>query len=133
MPSAFGVLLDQNVPRSVGPWLKTLRPSWDVRHTSDVSLDGRTDQAVFAWAQGQDAIVVTFDEDFADQRSFPAGQHHGIVRLRVWPTTIEETQRALARLLDQVSEEELRGALVIVGREHIRIRSSRPLKDDPRP
>jgi hypothetical protein len=65
---------------------------------------------------------VTFDEDFADQRSFPTGFHAGIIRLRVWPTTVEGTQDALDRLLAEVSDVELARALVIIDRDAIRAR-----------
>lgn len=69
-------------------------------------------------------MIVTFDEDFADQRSFPIGSHAGIIRLRVWPTTIEETQNALERLLAEVPDAELARALIIIDRETMRVRRS---------
>ena len=116
------VLLDQNVPRAIIGWVQTQRPEWFVVHTSDIGLDGKHDLEVFAYAQAYGLLIVTFDEDFADQRSFPVGQHHGVIRLRVWPTTIEETQSALSRLLEEVKDEELRQALVIIDRRRIRIR-----------
>jgi hypothetical protein len=50
------------------------------------------------------------------------GSHAGIIRLRVWPTTIEETQDALERLLAEVPDAELAGALVIIDRDAIRVR-----------
>ena len=125
MPEPLTLLLDQNIPRSIASWLRTHRPGWTVYHTSDVELSGRPDEVLFAWAQARQAIIVTFDEDFADQRSFPVGSHAGIIRLRVWPTTIEETQQALARLLTEVTDTELAHALVIVDREAIRIRRNR--------
>jgi predicted nuclease of predicted toxin-antitoxin system len=125
VPDALTVLLDQNVPRIIAPWLRTHRPLWTVYHTSDTELSGRSDDVLFAWAQARQAIIVTFDEDFADQRSFPVGSHAGIIRLRVWPTTIEETQQALGRLLTEVPDTELAHALVIVDREAIRIRRNR--------
>lgn len=125
MPEALTVLLDQNVPRAIAQWLNTQRPQWTIYHTSDVELSGRADEVVFAWAQTRQAVIVTFDEDFADQRSFPIGSHAGIIRLRVWPTTVEETQQALARLLAEISDTELAHALVIVNREAIRIRRNR--------
>jgi len=84
-------------------------------------LDGE----LFAWAQQRQAVIVTLDEDFADQRTFPLGSHAGIIRLRVWPTTIEETQDALARLLAEVPDSELARALVIIDREAIRVRWGR--------
>jgi len=77
---------------------------------------------VFAWAQTVQAVAVTFDEDFSDQRSFPLGTHAGSVRLRVWPTTTEDVQRALQRLLAAVTEDELRGALVVIDQARIRVR-----------
>jgi hypothetical protein len=47
------------------------------------------------------------DEDFADARMCPAGSHAGVVRLRVWPTRIEETETALRRLLEPVADKDL--------------------------
>ena len=122
MPEALTVLLDQNVPRAIAHWLRARRAPWTIYHTSDVALSGRPDAEVFAWTQHRHAIIVTFDEDFADQRSFPMGSHAGIIRLRVWPTTIEETQDALERLLAEVPDAELAGALVIIDRDAIRVR-----------
>ena len=126
MPEPFAVLLDQNVPQAVAAWLQGLKPSWEICHATTVGLAGKSDREVFHWAQAQRAIIITFDEDFSDQRSFPVGGHHGVVRLRVWPTTIEETQEALERLLGEVPDSELPGSLVIVGRTRIRVRPGRP-------
>jgi predicted nuclease of predicted toxin-antitoxin system len=115
-------LLDQNVPRELAPWMRQLRPAWRVVHTSDIGLSNTDDAAILAWATAQDALVVTFDEDFADRRFRDGRTHPGIVRLRVWPTTVEEARSALQRLLHATTEDELRGALVIVDRTRIRIR-----------
>lgn len=126
MPEPFAVLLDQNMPRAVAAWLRGLRPSWDVHHATEVGLAGKSDREVFDWAQVHQAIIITFDEDFADQRSFPVGVHYGVIRLRVWATTIEETQDGLERLLGEVPDSELSGSLVIVGRTRIRVRPGWP-------
>ncbi len=125
MADPLAVLLDQNVPREVSRWLLGLRPSWIVRHVSEVGLDGKSDREIFEWAQKHETLIVTFDEDFADQRSFPVGQHHGIIRLRVWPTTVEEIRNGLTRLLDEVRDGDMRGALVIIDRVRIRLRLGR--------
>ncbi len=87
-----------------------------------MGLAGKSDRQVYEWAQTAHALIVTFDEDFADQRAFPVGQYCGVVRLRVWPTTIEVTQFALGRLFEEFTEAELRGCLAIVDRTHIRMR-----------
>lgn len=122
VPDSLVVLLDQNIPCEISEWLQNLRPNWTIHHTAEVGLSGESDHRIFTWAQQHQALVLTFDEDFADQRSFPVGNHSGIVRLRIWPTTIEETQRAIDRLLKEVTDRELSRALVIVDRTHIRIR-----------
>jgi hypothetical protein len=70
-------------------------------------------------------VVITYDEDFADARYFPLGQHCGVVRLRVWPTTTEATVEALARLLSLVDAGDLPGSLVIVDNHKIRLRRRR--------
>jgi len=124
VPEGLAVLLDQNVPREVAAWLRDLRPAWQVFHATEVGLANRPDRELFEWAQAQRAIIVTFDEDFADQRSFPVGEHHGVVRLHVWPTTTEEVQDALGRLLAEVPEQALVGALVIIEPGRIRVRPS---------
>jgi predicted nuclease of predicted toxin-antitoxin system len=87
-----------------------------------VGLQGATDDTIFRWAQSDLSIVITFDEDFADARMYPAGSHAGVVRLKVWPTTIENTEAALARLFDSVAEDDSPGSLVIVDETKIRIR-----------
>ncbi len=123
MPDRFTILLDQNVPQAVASWLKLLKPKWAIFHTGDVGLSGKSDEEVFTWAQQQTAVVVTFDEDFADGRSFPSHRHHGIVRLRVLPTTIQATEQALERLFSEVTEAELTTSLIIVDHYRIRVRT----------
>jgi predicted nuclease of predicted toxin-antitoxin system len=100
------------------------KPNWEVRHVNDVGLQGAADDAIFHWAQNDLSIVITLDEDFADARMYPAGSHARVVRLRVWPTTIENTETALGRLFDSVAEEDLQGSLVIIDAVKICIRRS---------
>jgi Domain of unknown function (DUF5615) len=64
----FAVLLDQNVPRSICEWLRQEHPGWRVWHVVEVGLAGKSDRQVYEWAQTAHALIVTFDEDFADQR-----------------------------------------------------------------
>jgi predicted nuclease of predicted toxin-antitoxin system len=121
---SFRLLLNQNVPRVVCQFVQGLRPEWIVQHVADVGLWGASDSKILERAQNDSSIVVTFDEDFADARMFPVGTHRGVIRLRVWPTTIEKTEEALARMLNEVADEDLPGSLVIVGEDRIRLRRS---------
>ena len=118
------ILFDQNIPPIVCEFVRKRKPHWEVRHVNDVGLHGASNETIFQWAQSDLSIVVTFDEDFADARMYPAGFHAGVVRLRVWPTTIENTETALARLFDSVTDEDLPGSLAIVDEAKIRVRRS---------
>jgi predicted nuclease of predicted toxin-antitoxin system len=101
------------------------KPGWEVYHVTELGLQGSSDRSVYVWAQQHLAVVITYDEDFADARYFPLGQHCGVVRLRVWPTTTEATVEALARLLSLVDAGDLPGSLVIVDNHKIRLRRRR--------
>jgi hypothetical protein len=59
---------------------------------------------------------------FADARQYPLGRHHGIIRLRVWPTTIEQTQDAIQRLLKHAPIDQWHNSLIIIDNQKIRIR-----------
>lgn len=92
---ALKILLDQNVPAAALDWMRAQRPGWTIRHVNELGFEGRDDAFLFQWAQRESAIVITYDEDFADARYYPLGRHCGVIRLKVWPTTIEITIAAL--------------------------------------
>ncbi len=118
----LSAVLDENVPPVIAEFLSRKRPDWTVQHVRDIGLRGASDKAIFEWAQRNKCIVITFDEDFADARMFPAGAHAGVIRLRVWPTMVEEAESVLDRLLSSVEDSALTGSLVIIDRAQIRIR-----------
>lgn len=123
MPDAAQtVLLDQNVPVAAAAWLQQRASEWRVVHVNQLGFEGRSDRFLFEWAQANGALVVTFDEDFADSRFQTLGTHQGVVRLRVWPTTTEATIEALGRLMVQLPLTEWVGALIIVDNRRIRVR-----------
>ena len=116
------ILLDQNVPLVAADWLRDQRPHWKIQHVNELGFRGRPDEFLYGWAQENEAIIVTYDEDFADARMYPLGDHRGIVRLRVWPTTIEQTQDALSRLLADLPASDWRNNLIIIDNQKIRVR-----------
>jgi predicted nuclease of predicted toxin-antitoxin system len=118
----LNILFDQNVPLPMAAWLRTVRTDWQIWHVSEIGFSGKTDAEILTWASAHESIVITFDEDFADLRLCPTGKFYGVIRLRVWPTTIEETKKALNRLLDSTPDSELSGALIIIDNNRIRLR-----------
>jgi predicted nuclease of predicted toxin-antitoxin system len=120
------VLLDQNISREIMGWLSGARPQWKILHAKDLGFSREPDEVLYAWAQQNSAVIVTFDEDFADARMRALGPHHGIIRLKVWPTTVENTRSGLDRLLQSVPDDGWLGSLVIIDNQKIRIRRGRP-------
>jgi len=116
------ILLDQNVPKPVAVWLRNRRPDWEIHHVNELGFEGKPDTFLYRWAQGKETIIVTYDEDFADSRFYPLGEHHGIIRLRVWPTTIEKTQEAMERLLHDLPHSKWKKSLIIIDNNKIRVR-----------
>lgn len=116
------VLLDQNIPQAISDWLKGKLSGWEIRHVNELGFQGRTDEFLYLWAQENGAIIVTYDEDFADSRFYPLGHHHGIIRLRVWPTTVEQTQNAMERLIVDLPPSKWRDCLIIIDDQKIRVR-----------
>jgi len=115
-------LLDQNVPQSLCLWLKSLPQVKDVYHVAAIGMCAASDESIFHYAQKNRLVIITFDEDFADRRLFPVASHCGIVRLKVWPTTLEVTTAALERVFQSLAPEEIAEALVIVDNTKIRLR-----------
>ena len=74
---------------------------------ADVGLWGASDAESLRWAQEDRSVIITFDEDFADARMYPVGSHAGVIRLRVWPTTIEATEEGLRRVLQELPDDSL--------------------------
>ncbi len=123
MPKTLvSILLEQNVPQAVVPWLKDHLDVDSIFHVNAVGLKGQPDDVVYKWAQENQSLIITYDEDFADARFYPFGRHYGIIRLRVWPTTIENTIASLKRLSASVPLVDWHGSLIIIDNQKIRVR-----------
>ena len=116
----FGVLLDQNVPYEVAAWMRA-NLGIAALHVYDTKLAGASDHEVFVFAQSERLMIISYDEDFGDQRSFAIGLHCGIARLRV-ETTPEACKDSMDRLFGSYELTDLRGRLVIVQANRIRIK-----------
>ena len=64
MPEPLKLLCDQNIPMAVAVWLRSRKPSWTVHHVNELGFAGQTDDFLYRWARDQEAIVITYDEDF---------------------------------------------------------------------
>lgn len=69
-----------------------------------------------------DRILVTLDGDFANVLRYPPAETPGVIRLRLHPATEEAIEALLGWAVDRLSNTDLRGKLVVVDRNKIRIR-----------
>ena len=120
-PTPIRVLLDENIPVELKEWLQARQPLREVFHVYEVELEHQPDSEVFAWAQTNGCLVITFDKTFANGRDFSVGRHYGLIRLRVMPTGASEAMDALESLFERVDEELLPGAKTIVRNNSIRV------------
>jgi len=73
--------LDENIPQSAATRLAAL--GYDVDTVLEEQLGGRSDEDVWAAAQGEGRFLVTHDLDFSDTRKFEPGKHAGVLIVRL--------------------------------------------------
>jgi predicted nuclease of predicted toxin-antitoxin system len=113
-------LLDGGVPRSiqdflVGEGLETLR-------LAQTKLFAAADKEVFSFAQREGYILITRDKGFGDIRSYPPGNHHGIILIRDPNLDARKITKIFEEAWAVIPHEELQGSIVIITQRGVRIR-----------
>ncbi|MCI0589707.1 MAG: DUF5615 family PIN-like protein [Planctomycetes bacterium] len=117
-------LVDEDLPRSLARGLRGGGVlAEDVR---DTGLHGRTDEEVLDAAGMRGAVLVTADVGLADRARRRGGSGLGLVIVR-YPNeiSIATLVGAVVEILSGISDEDLRGAIVIVEPGRVRIRRGR--------
>ena len=115
------IILDHNVPMAIKDWLKKEKPEWDVYHTSDLNLTDDTGQDLFVFENEERPVIITFDEVFTDIKIFEK-LHNGIIQIDIWPLTDEDIRQALKRLISEVNDTEIPGAIIVIDKSGIKTR-----------
>lgn len=112
--------LDENLPVQ----LKGLfsESGHDAATVGDEGLGGAPDAEVASACIVEERVLITLDLDFADIRTYPPGEHAGIVVLRLPRQTRDVILRVGAVLIERLAESSLDGQLWIVDDSRIRIR-----------
>ena len=115
------VLLDQNVPSPILPWLRErVGEAAEVTSTRELGLQRMRDEDLFMYCQNENMVIVTYDEDFQNPLVVSNIPGYGVVRLNVYPTGVLQTQEALARLLLAYPIENWEMASIVVDVHKIR-------------
>jgi len=115
------IFCDQNVMTETVDYLRSL--GHDVGSTRDSGLATASDAEVLRTAIQQERVLLTYNADFSDIRSFPLESHSGIIRLRLVDQTAEKMHPILGNVLRQLENKDISGKLVTVGRTNVRIRA----------
>ena len=112
--------LDENLPFQLRDLLT--EAGHDAATVLDQEMGGAADEDVLAVCVAEDRVLVTQDTDFADFRSYPPGDHAGIVVFRLTNQARGFVLQVGERLADTLTGLSPRGQLWIVEDSRIRIR-----------
>jgi predicted nuclease of predicted toxin-antitoxin system len=112
--------LDENIPDGLAGDLTAA--GHDAATCLQEGIAGAGNPAIAAHAAAERRILMTFDLDFGDIRSYPPGSHPGMVIFRLDSQDIASCRAALTRLLGTIPEPDFDGNLLIVEDNRVRIR-----------
>lgn len=115
------IIIDEDLHRSVSEPLERL--GYEPIDIRDYGLRGSTDQEVYAFAQRNEAAIISGDKDFSNIVRFPLGEHYGIIVAR-FPSTLSPSviNVEIFNALQGISPDEITGALIVVTSGKVRIR-----------
>ena len=117
------IIADENLFEPIIDYLRRL--GHDVLSIRDVGLSGISDDAVFQKACHEARIIVTMDKDFSRMFRFPPEKCGGIIVVKIYKRTVEETLSIFRKVFESLHERDIVGNLVIFTPEGIRIRRLR--------
>lgn len=114
-------LVDEDMPRSLAPTL--VAAGFQASDVRDEGLRGRPDDQVFDFATKNDRTLISGDLGFSNIFRYPLGKHSGIVVSR-FPNEVSTAKlnAAIVAALKDMDESDIRGNLVIVEPDRIRLR-----------
>jgi len=120
------VLLDQNIPALIEPWLqKIVGDDAEITSTRKLGFQRMSDEKIFYFCQQQRMVLITYDEDFQNPLVIPNIPGFGVVRLNIYPTGFRQTQNAILRLLETYPIETWEKASIVVDPHKIRYRKDK--------
>ena len=114
------IKIDENLPNSLALLLQ--KQGHNVETVKGEGLSGSSDQDLWNHVQAESRLFITLDLDFSDIRQFPGGTHSGIIVLRPRTKGPKGVSKIFRLLLSQIDFETIKGKLIIVDPEKIRIR-----------
>jgi predicted nuclease of predicted toxin-antitoxin system len=113
------LLLDQDVYAATARFLRD--SGHDLVTASEIGRSRASDSELLSLAHQQERVFVTRDRDFGSL-AFLRNLGAGVIYMRISPSTLQAGHKELETVLTAYSEDELRGAFVVVqpGRHRFR-------------
>jgi predicted nuclease of predicted toxin-antitoxin system len=113
--------VDENLPVEVAELLR--QQGDDAVTVMEQALGGAVDSMIAEVCAREQRVLITIDTDFADIRTYPPEDFHGLIVLRLKQQDKPFVLRVLANLLPVLASESPDKQLWIVEKQRIRIRS----------
>ena len=104
--------LDQMLRHEVAQALRD--EGHDVLRATEVGQARADDHQILQKAISEDRVLVTLDEHFGDWVILPLSEHSGVIRLKINPTTSNNTIKLLLPFLRLHSSDQFKNYLVIL-------------------
>ena len=91
-------LLDENIPKSVGEFLKSRR------FNAEYGPKGITNSELIALARNRETTLITRDEDFLNTSLYPPKEHKGIIVPVAHPPKADKLITLLERAINTIND-----------------------------
>ncbi|PIS36726.1 MAG: hypothetical protein CO150_01195 [Nitrospirae bacterium CG_4_9_14_3_um_filter_53_35] len=122
----MNIKLDENMPTALAEML--LSEGYNVSTVSEENLSGASDALLLEKATEENRLLITFDVDFGNIRTFPFGSHAGIVVFRLRDQRWAVLKEPAKRLVTSGLLERLQRGLAVVDENRVRLRFKGPKK-----
>lgn len=119
----MNILANENLYDPIVHFL--IREGHDVLDTKRTALAGAPDEEVFQRAIRDQRVIVTMDKDFTRMLRFPPDRCGGIIVVKLYRLKVDDATALFARQFRALGEQAIRGKLIILTRDAVRIRTPR--------
>jgi predicted nuclease of predicted toxin-antitoxin system len=119
-PSPLKIKIDEDLPKVFVRIL--LDRGYDADRVVDEGMGGWKDPEIWPVIQSEGRFLITADKGFGDIRTYPPGQHSGVLVLRPNRDGIKPLVELLNKTLDQIKLDEHQGRTIVANARGVRIR-----------
>lgn len=117
------IVADENLFEPIIEFLKSL--GHDVMSVRDRGLSGISDDEVYQLACKEKRVIITMDKDFSRMFRFPPERCGGIIVVKLYKRTVDETLEIFKKFYRFIKEEDMVENLIIITADGIKIRRTK--------